>query len=330
MTSASVQPSPAPRVLAGALSAALLLHVALLAVMSPALRRVVEGSADVEPLARIAVVPDTETESAVQVVSLPPPEDERVPETASFADRFARSVERQTVNRDDVLVARAAPDRSVEAAAAGAAPSRPAAVLVPASRTLGGAPSSVQTPGALAPAAAEPGPREAEPGQTGADAEAAARRPLLALGEFNAMNPAAAPAVRRNDHLELDEGDRTLLNSYRSSYWSFFNRVQNQVAAEWEPNAVLRMNDPNGERYGAQDRYTLLSVTLNADGTLRHALVRRSSSLDFLDAEAVRAMEAAAPFANVPAGLVNEQGQATFTFGFFLDAGGRSRIRRMN
>ena len=74
---------------------------------------------------------------------------------------------------------------------------------------------------------------------------------------------------------------------------------------------------------------TILNVTLRGDGTLAQLWVERPSGLDFLDDEAVRAMNAAAPFPNPPEGLKNVDGNVNFKFGFELEiATGRFRLFR--
>ena len=129
---------------------------------------------------------------------------------------------------------------------------------------------------------------------------------------------AIAAGTRRSDHLDLPEGERTALNSTRSLYWSFFNRLHQRIEREWDPNAAFAIHDPSFALYGQTDRYTILRVTLQADGALRHAFVERSSGLDFYDDEAIRAFRAAAPFGSVPEGLKDERGLATFDFGFYF------------
>ena len=139
----------------------------------------------------------------------------------------------------------------------------------------------------------------------------------------NALDIIGTPGVQP-DHIELPEADRTALNAYRSIYWSFFDRVKSAVEQEWDPVGTMRRYDPRSQLYGTQDRYTILSVTLNSDGSLRHAHVQRGSDLSFYDEEALRAIQTAGPYPNVPEGLKDASGHATFTFGFHLSFETRS------
>jgi TonB family protein len=154
-------------------------------------------------------------------------------------------------------------------------------------------------------------------------------------GAEGAVNLIPSPAVldsisgaAANDHLQdVDEGDGTFLNTREWKYASFFNRVKQSVGQQWNPNAQLRLRDPTLQVYGGRDRQTLLQVTLTADGHLKEAWVERSSGLDFLDLEAVKAFERAQPFPNPPSGLVAADQTVHFQFGFYLELSGRPGLR---
>lgn len=123
------------------------------------------------------------------------------------------------------------------------------------------------------------------------------------------------------DHLEgVPEGEETALNTAQWKHASFFNRVKREVARDWEPQAVLRERDPDGSTYGLRARVTVVRVTLARDGALEAVGVVRGSGVSALDEEAVRAFEAAEPFPNPPAELVEDGGDTLgFHFGFHFD-----------
>jgi TonB family protein len=168
-------------------------------------------------------------------------------------------------------------------------------------------------------------------GAVGAEPEGSEGR----AGAEGAVNLIPSPAVldsisgaAANDHLQdVDEGDGTFLNTREWKYASFFNRVKQSVGQQWNPNAQLRLRDPTLQVYGGRDRQTLLQVTLTADGHLKEAWVERSSGLDFLDLEAVKAFERAQPFPNPPSGLVAADQTVHFQFGFYLEMSGRPGLR---
>jgi len=107
------------------------------------------------------------------------------------------------------------------------------------------------------------------------------------------------------DYIEdVGEGDKTLLNSKRWIYASFFNRVKQEVAARWDPATVYKAHDPAGHHYGRRNRITVLRLTVNAQGRLVGMQVTKASGMPFLDNEARRAFREAAPFRNTPKALI--------------------------
>ncbi len=118
-----------------------------------------------------------------------------------------------------------------------------------------------------------------------------------------------------------DEGDVTLVNSRSFKYWSFFDGVKSRVRSEWDPGTIMRSRDPYGKVFGKKDRYTILGVVLNGQGVIQQLEIVHQSGLDFLDEEAVRAFQAAGPFPNPPAGLIDGTGRIVFRFGFLLEFG---------
>ena len=168
-------------------------------------------------------------------------------------------------------------------------------------------------------------------GTPGGGEEASAGR----VGQPGVANLLPSPAVldklsgaAANDHLrDVDEGEGTYLNTREWKYASFFNRVKQSVGHQWNPQETLRLRDPTQQIFGGRDRYTLLAITLAADGHLKDAYVEKSSGLDFLDLEAVKAFERAQPFPNPPPGILASDQTVHFQFGFFLEMSGRPGMR---
>ncbi|MCL2011467.1 MAG: energy transducer TonB [Cystobacterineae bacterium] len=123
-----------------------------------------------------------------------------------------------------------------------------------------------------------------------------------------------------NDHLaDIEEGDGTFLSTREWKYASFFNRLKQSVGQHWHPNVVMQARDLNGQIYGSQDRYTLLSVKLHKSGRISHIQIAKSCGLHFLDEEAVAAFTRAAPFVNPPSNMFNGDEEIQFSFGFYLE-----------
>jgi len=130
---------------------------------------------------------------------------------------------------------------------------------------------------------------------------------------------------------DVEDGERSLLNTVRWRHAPFFQRVKDQVRQYWHPDVAFMRHDPGGHVYGYRDRETVLRVVLDTRGSLERVYVLRGSGADFLDDEARRAIEQAAPFPHPPARLVDERtGRVVFTFGFIVELGERPifRLRR--
>ena len=130
-----------------------------------------------------------------------------------------------------------------------------------------------------------------------------------------------------NDSLDnVEEGEGTFLNSREFKFASFFNRLKRGVSQHWRPLGEYQRRDPTGNIYGFQSRVTILTVTLNGDGSLQNVEVKHSSGVDFLDREAIAAFHRAEPFPNPPHGLIDNAGRIVFPFGFHLDFGRHSSL----
>lgn len=310
---------------------------------------------------KLTVTEEDEEEQDEQVgefVAMPPPDQEERPDEARFRDQFDSKV-------DQEMVRKALPGETGQGANGpdqGPSPgeSPMASRQTPTPRPQPTRPSPPTEPRvAPQPTEAPEAPTEdapSEPSEATEETDAEPSEDAVDLGEAETaeegvvkkpskgeVNPRElfpsmdnAPSMAGGggvDYLRnVDEGDKTLLNRKKSRYWSFMQRVEQQVEQEWAPHEEYRRRDPHGKVYGVKDRYTNLHITLNGDGTLRKLFVSKPSGLDFYDDEAVRAVRAAAPFPNPPEGLKDANGLIHFSFGFYFainSGAGRSiKIRR--
>jgi TonB family protein len=105
------------------------------------------------------------------------------------------------------------------------------------------------------------------------------------------------------------EGDRTVLNTRAFRYADFYRRVGEAIRSEWDPNRAWDALDPHDRAFGREARRVVVDIVLDRAGRLVDATVAGSSGLAFFDREALRAIAAAAPFPNPPAGLVGGDGR---------------------
>lgn len=160
-------------------------------------------------------------------------------------------------------------------------------------------------------------------------AKSSQQRPSLAASRREMAQLFQRPGTLQ-DLKDVEEGQLTLLNTKRSRYASFFNRVRDAIAQHWHPDVLHRTHDPYGKVYGTKDRTTQVKIVLRADGSVARVKTIGASGVDYLDGEAVRSIWAAQPFTNPPADLVDAMtGRIEFGFAFTLEIGGRSRIFRM-
>ncbi|HEX9290338.1 MAG TPA: TonB C-terminal domain-containing protein [Anaeromyxobacteraceae bacterium] len=138
---------------------------------------------------------------------------------------------------------------------------------------------------------------------------------------------AGGPAPDRLENVE--EGEGTFLNTKSWKYAGYINRIKQAVQPFWDPNKAWQSRDPGGTRFTARDYSTLVVVKLDDRGSLKEAVVEKSSGLEFLDSVAVQAFYRAQPFVNPPRGLADERGEIVFAFGFTFEASlGLDRIFR--
>ncbi len=174
---------------------------------------------------------------------------------------------------------------------------------------------------------ARPKERPSERGDRAVPKELArGRKPSLLLpagdekSEFQNLQMLSAEFKTDDALLDIDdEGDSTLLKARSFRYWDFFQRVKKRVRQNWRPAEVHRQRDPTGKIYGVKDRLTVVRIVLDGDGNVVKLGVHKKSGLDHLDREAMRALRAAAPFPNPPAGLRDKFGKITFGVGFLFE-----------
>ncbi len=257
-----------------------------------------------------------------QVVSIPPPRREQAPREPSFLSEFDSSVKRQSQARHK-QAGKYLSNRSNPAPGQAHRSSQPTRQHPGKARQTKAGQTAVsplnmrpgeQRPGRSLPQGDRSRPRGSPSGKAPAPLSLARLTPSPRQLE-RALGSAFPDALA-----DLPEGDQTLVNTKRWRFSSFFNRVKAAVAQQWHPDKVYKREDPTGKVYGFRSRLTVLRVWLYPDGKLKQVLISKSSGLDFLDDEAVRAFRAAAPFPNPPRRLVNRKTHLiSFRFGFLFE-----------
>ena len=127
-----------------------------------------------------------------------------------------------------------------------------------------------------------------------------------------------------NDYLEkVKRGNENLLNTREFRYYTYFNRIRDQLQQFWEPSVrdrLYKLVRSGRSIASAGPRTTKVLITLNKLGNLMKVQVLEDSGLRDLDEAAVDAFREAAPFPNPPQGIVEKDGTVKIRWDFVLEA----------
>jgi TonB family protein len=192
----------------------------------------------------------------------------------------------------------------------------------------GGAPNQPDTSDAGEP---QTGHDDLVAAEDGSEAGATTAEPAVDLGKLGGSKSALRETLGARsspDHLPVEPGRETLLDSKEHLFSSFFSRMRGRILEHWNPKAAVKRHDPQGAALGSTVKTTTLSVHVARDGSIDALAVARGSGVDYLDAEAIRTLKAAGPFPNPPAGLFGDDETFVMTVVFAVDPDGSTRVFR--
>ena len=127
-----------------------------------------------------------------------------------------------------------------------------------------------------------------------------------------------------SDYLEkVKRGNQNLMSTREFRYYTYFNRIRNQLQQFWEPSVrekLYKMVRSGRNIASANPRTTKVLITLTRVGTLVRVQVLEDSGIRDLDDAAVEAFREAAPFPNPPHGIVEKDGTVKIRWDFVLEA----------
>lgn len=126
----------------------------------------------------------------------------------------------------------------------------------------------------------------------------------------------------------VEHGAFTSLNTGQFTFYTFFNRINQQVHPRWESNIrrlIQQMPFSALRQLSLHERHFQVEIILSKDGEYESSLVLRSSGFEELDETALFAFRNAAPFVNPPIELVEEDNKVHLVYQFVVQMGSRSR-----
>ncbi len=122
---------------------------------------------------------------------------------------------------------------------------------------------------------------------------------------------------------DVNIGIQTLLSAREFVYYSYYQRIKEQLRQHWEPTVrekVKIMVRKGRALASSNDRMTQVMIILNSNGDLERVDVLGQSGVQDLDDAAVEAFRKSAPFPHPPKGIVESDGRIRIRWDFILEA----------
>jgi TonB family protein len=129
-------------------------------------------------------------------------------------------------------------------------------------------------------------------------------------------------AMRGGQYIKgMKEGETSALNTKEFVFYSYFERVRQQLNQAWQPilqQQIARIFKSGRKLASNSDYTTKTLVTLNAHGDIQRVQVLEQSGTFDLDDAAVQALNKAGPYPNPPKGLIGNDGLVQLQWEFVL------------
>ena len=127
-----------------------------------------------------------------------------------------------------------------------------------------------------------------------------------------------------NDNLTgVTEDLMTKLNTKEYKYYGYYHRIKVQLNQWWQPKVREKVSKmvSQGRRIATSDnKVTKLVIVLNDVGNIVNVQVLAESGVLDLDAAAIEAFRAAAPFPNPPKGIIESDGKVRIRWDFVVES----------
>ena len=135
-------------------------------------------------------------------------------------------------------------------------------------------------------------------------------------------NTQTGEAIQGGEYIKgMKTGDVSALNTKEFVFYSYFNRMRNQLDQLW-PSLLREQYQriyKTGRKLASNTDYTTRTlVTLNAKGEIEKVQLLEESGTINLDQAALDALNKAGPYPNPPKGLVDESGHVEIQWQFIV------------
>ncbi len=120
---------------------------------------------------------------------------------------------------------------------------------------------------------------------------------------------------------DLNQSDRTLLNTKEYVFFSYFQRIRTRLDRAWVPilrQKLVRLYRSGRHLASEMDHTTKVVVILNTQGAVVRVKILGQSGNEELDEAAISAFNAAGPFPNPPNGIVDANREIQIPWEFVL------------
>lgn len=164
------------------------------------------------------------------------------------------------------------------------------------------------------------------PSFSGSGEKGEKRKKIVEERSFGFSSPAGNPSGNGGSESlpedffpDFRRGSHTYLNVHRFPDVDYFIRLKRAFRMTWDPVRALR-SDYSLNQISSGVVEVALGVSVKAGGELAEAFVLRSSGLEAYDREALRTVQASAPFSSPPSKLLDREKllRMGWTFSFYL------------
>lgn len=141
--------------------------------------------------------------------------------------------------------------------------------------------------------------------------------------EMDLLSHAPVGISTINDHIpNVKKGLFTSLNTDQFTYYTFFQRINEQLRPRWEDYiqaAQAAMSQNQILMAARRPRVSNIEVVINSKGDLVESRLHKSSGTPPLDFAAIKAFEQIAPILNPPKGMISQDGNIHLYYSFRVE-----------